>query len=105
MVKDHLDLSGASGAIYRFRLVEDPAELPSAAGNFVYLRWRGASPQVISCGAVNSLASASGQWDAAVRSHGVQALYIRLNVARSTRQEEHLDLIKRWRPAIQALDE
>ena len=104
-VQDHLDLPGASGAIYRFRLIEDPAQLPSTAGNFVYVRWRATTPQVMCCGAVGSLLDVRQQWDSAVRSHSAQGLYIRLNVARSTRGEEHLDLISRWRPPIPALDE
>ena len=104
-MQDHLDLPGASGATYRFRLIEDPAQLPSTAGNFVYVRWRATTPQVMCCGAVGSLLDARQQWDAAVRSHSAQGLYIRLNVARSTRGEEHLDLVSRWRPPIPALDE
>jgi hypothetical protein len=104
-VQDHLDLIGASGATYRFRLVENPAQLPSTAGNFVYVRWRGASPQVLCCSAVNSLAQAALDWDLAVRSHGVQGLYIRLNVARATRGEEHRDLVARLHPVMASRDE
>lgn len=104
-MQDHLDLTGASGAIYRFRLVEDPAQLPATAGNFVYVRWRGATAQVLCCAAVNSLVQATDDWDFAVRSHGVQALYVRLNVARATRGEEHRDLVSRWRPVMASRDE
>ena len=81
-MQDLLDLTGASGADYRFRRVEDPARLPTTAGNFLYVRWRGSTPQVLCCGAVNSLVEASDRWDFAVRSHGAQGLYVRLNVAR-----------------------
>lgn len=104
-MQDHLDLPGASGATYRFRLVEDPAQLPATAGNFVYARWRGATPQVLCCSAVNSLVQATNEWDLAVRSHGVQALYVRLNVARATRSEEHRDFIARLRPIMASRDE
>jgi len=104
-VQVHLDLTGASGATYRFRLVDDPAQLPSTAGNFIYVRWRGTAPQIMCCCAVNSLTQASQDWDFAVRSHGAQGLYIRLNVARATRGEEHRDLVARLRPPMPVRDE
>jgi hypothetical protein len=104
-VQEHLDLTGASGANYRFRRVVDPAQLPTTAGNFLYVRWRGTAPQVMCCGAVDSLVEANHRWDAAVRAHGAEGLYIRLNVARSTRREEHLDLFTRLRPPMPAIDE
>jgi hypothetical protein len=99
-VKEHLDLQGASGAAYRFRLVADPAELPATSGNFVYVRWRGSAAQVACCGAVDSLISATRFWDAAVRAHKVDGLYIRLNVARALRDAEHEDLVIRQRPPM-----
>ncbi len=104
-MRELLDLTGASGAAYRFRLVEDPAQLPATPGNFVYVRWRGSAAQVMCCAAADSLVEASHQWDAAVRSHGVQGLYIRLNVARSKRAEEHHDLNTRLRPPLAWLNE
>lgn len=104
-MQDLLDLQGASGATYRFRLIADPAELPATSGNFVYVRWRGAAPQVFCCGAVNSLGGASRQWDQAVRAHGATGLYVRLNVARALRDQEHADLVAKYRPPMTALDE
>ena len=99
-MKEHLDLLGASGAAYRFRLVGDPAELPATSGNFAYVRWRGAAAQVSCCGAANSLTLAIRFWDAAVRDHGAEGLYIRLNVARAIRDAEHEDLVARQRPPM-----
>jgi hypothetical protein len=104
-VQEHLDLTGASGASYRFRLVEDPAQLPVTAGIFLYVRWRGAAPQVMCCSAVNTLVQARDNWDLAVQSHGVQGMYIRLNVARATRGAEHSDLVTRLRPPMLGQDE
>ena len=104
-MQDLLDLTGASGADYRFRRVEDPARLPTTAGNFLYVRWRGSTPQVLCCGAVNSLVEASDRWDFAVRSHGAQGLYVRLNVARSKRREEHLDIVTRLQPPMPPIDD
>lgn len=101
-MKDSLDLQGASGATYRFRLVADPAGLPATSGNFVYVRWRGAAAQVACCGAVHTLASANRFWDEAVRAHKVEGLYIRLNVARAVRDQEHEDLMAKLRPPMSA---
>ncbi len=104
-MKEHLDLQGASGATYRFRLILDPGQLPATSGNFVYVRWRGVTPQVAFCGAVNSLGSANRFWDQAVRAHGVEGLYVRLNVARSKRDEEHADLVEKLRPPMTPFSE
>lgn len=104
-MREHLDLTGASGTAYRFRLVEDPAELPATPGNFVYVRWRGSAAQVMCCAAADSLVEARNRWDLAVRSHGVQGLYIRLNVARATRVEEYHDLNLRLRPPLAWISE
>jgi uncharacterized protein YecE (DUF72 family) len=99
-VQDFLDLKGASGVVYRFRLIVDPAQLPTTSGNFAYVRWRGASPQIFALGAVNSLSTASRSWDEAVRAYGASGLYVRLNVARSARDEEHADLIAKHSPPM-----
>ena len=100
-----LDLNGASGATYRFRLIADPGELPATSGNFVYVRWRGAAPQVFCCGAVSTLSSAAERWDEAVRAYGAAGLYIRLNVARAVRDEEHADLVAKHQPPMGAIVE
>jgi hypothetical protein len=100
LVKEHLDLQGASGATYRFRLMGDPEQLPTGGGNFVYVLWRENIAQVPFCGAVSRLSAATIFWDEAVRLHGVQCLYIRLNVARARRESEHADLVEKVRPAM-----
>jgi uncharacterized protein YecE (DUF72 family) len=99
-VQEHLDLQGASGATYRFRLIADPDQLPATSGNFVYVGWHGATPQVFCCGAVNSLSAALQSWDEAVRAYGASDVYVRLNVARSVRDEEHADLVEKYRPPM-----
>jgi hypothetical protein len=104
-VQDLIDLQGASGATYRFRLIADPAELPATSGNFVYVRWRGSAAQVFCCGAVNSLGAARRLWDEAVRAYGATSLYVRLNVARAVRDQEHADLVGKYRPPMAVLDE
>jgi hypothetical protein len=100
LVKENLDLQGASGATYRFRLMDRAEQLPTVGGNFVYVSWREERPQVLFCGAANSLSAATNYWDEAVRVHGAQSLYIRLNVARAAREVEHTDLVDRLRPPM-----
>lgn len=99
-VQDHLDLQGASGATYRFRLVSDLEELPATSGNFVYLRREGAAPRVFCFGAVDSLGFAAERREEIARAYGPADLYVRLNVARALRDEEHADLVRRHRPPM-----
>jgi uncharacterized protein YecE (DUF72 family) len=99
-VQEYLDLQGASGATFRFRLIADPDQLPATSGNFVYVRWRGATPQVFCCGAVDSLSAALQSWDEAVRTYGASDVYVRLNVARSVRDEQLADLVEKYRPPM-----
>ena len=101
-MQDLLDLEGASGARYRFRHVADLSDLRVTAGNFAYVRWTGPRPQVVGCGAVNGLVRAVSGWSEAVSAHGANAVYVRLNVARAARLDEHHDLIEGLRPPMPA---
>lgn len=102
VLTSHLDFAGGSGAYYRFRLA-DRTRLPATAGIFVYMRWQGRTPFVVCCGSVDSLVQAAGQWDEAVRRYGVEALYVRLNVARAARDHERQDLLASLRPPMSVL--
>ena len=90
-----VDLIGASGARYRFR---PWAELgPSAsAGNFVVVEQDPAGPKVRLVGMSNDLSLASSH----ARAVGLreEALFLRLNVARATREQEHADLVAGYGP-------
>ncbi|WP_374575990.1 hypothetical protein [Phenylobacterium sp.] len=96
-VQPIMDLRGASGAIYRFRLAQ-PDALPNAAGNFVCLVAAQDGDRVVTCGATTSLATAAAAWKAAARD-GATHLFIRLNVARQVRTVEHDDLVSALSPA------
>ena len=99
-MQEILDLQGASGSHYRFRLIPDPAQLPATSGNFVHVRWSGASAQVVYCGAVSALTSAADRWSETRSAHDAAGLYVRLNVARKERDEAHADLVAKYRPAM-----
>ncbi|HYE47602.1 MAG TPA: hypothetical protein VEA44_17685 [Caulobacter sp.] len=99
-MNEYIELQGASGPALRFRLRSDAAPLPAMAGNFVCVRMGEEGPQVVACGATNSLMTASSVWEAAVREHGAEALYVRLNVAGATRALELESLVERHRPPL-----
>src|ERR1700756_4417780 len=99
-MQSFLDLPGSSGATYRFLRVEDVAALPAIAGNFVYVRSRGAGMAVICCGTVETLLQAADQWPAAVRDHRAQAIFIRRNISWKTRAHEHADLAEQHQPPM-----
>ena len=99
-MQEILDLQGASGDSYRFRRIANPGQLPATSGNFVHVRWSGNAAQIVYCGAVNTLTSAADRWAEAVGAHGAAGLYVRLNVARRGRDEEHADLVAKHRPLM-----
>lgn len=97
-MNDFIDLEGASGAQFRFRIwPTGSAHLPMA-GNFVLLRHDEEGPTVLVVGATNDLSHARAQCGkAAAREGGV--LYTRLNIVRSVRMAEHEDLAARYSKA------
>lgn len=103
-MKPFIDLVGASGAVYRFRLVEDPTLLPATGGNFAYVRADGKDEQVVGCGVARSLFKAQASWPAAVEQHKANGIYVRLNVARIQREAEHEDLVEGLKPALVLVD-
>ena len=96
-MNDFLDLKGASGAAYRFRLwPENAAHLP-VAGNYVVLKANPGGFQVLLIGATSNLSLA--RTDAAkVDKLGPTHVFTRLNVARATRMAEHEDLVAGHQP-------
>jgi hypothetical protein len=98
-VKPFLDLTGASGSVYRFRRCGDLNELPATAGNFVYLRADPAGDEIVCCGTARSLVRASSAWKAAERRKATD-LYLRLNVSRAVREGEHEDIVAATQPPL-----
>jgi hypothetical protein len=90
--KDTIDVAGASGAQYRFRLVADPQRPPIGAGNYVYIKHGDEADEVVGCGVTNSLPAAAATWASSPRQRGATAFYARLNVSRSVREAELADI-------------
>ena len=103
-MKQFIDIVGASGSVYRFRRVGDPAQLPAKAGNFLFSRPGGPREEVVCCGTALNLARAETLWKAAVEQHQAAAIFVRLNVSRTSRASEHDDIVERQKPAMVVAD-
>lgn len=90
-MSEFLDVPGASGAQYRFRRT-DVRSLPATAGNILVVKPLKAGPTLVLCAAADSLASARPAAEAALKAHRSAAVYVRLNVARRTREAEQADI-------------
>lgn len=91
---DFIDLEGASGAQYRFRVWQQGAPHLPMGGNYVYVREEPTGFTVLVVGESNDLSQARSEWPAAVR-RGATHVFTRLNVSRAIRTAEHQDLAAR----------
>ncbi|WP_293682749.1 hypothetical protein [uncultured Phenylobacterium sp.] len=98
-MNDFLDLKGASGATYRFRVWVDGASHLPVAGNYVFLKVEPDSLQVLLVGATNDLSQARLEWPK-VAALGATHVFTRLNVARAVRTAEHEDLVAGYKPVL-----
>jgi len=89
-MKDFVDLSGASGASYRFRSART-VEPQRIAGNYAVLRPRTKGFAVLHVGATDDLSAAQRECPPEIMKRGA-LLYVRLNVSRGPREAEHADL-------------
>ena len=96
-MKEFIDLEGASGAHYRFRLWRAGSSHLPVAGNYVLMRRAGEGVTVQIVGATNDLSQARTQCGKSAS--GDALLYTRLNVVRTVRTAEHQDLAARYTKA------
>ena len=96
-MKPYIELKGASGAVYRYKLAEDADPRTTIAGNFVYVDGAGV---VLFAGEANNLIGANARWSEAVARHGAAHLYTRLNVSGASRAEEHADVVTALNPVM-----
>lgn len=97
-MKDFIDLVGASGASYRFRLSPEGVAQAPIAGNYAYVREDEDGFTVVALGVTNDLSKARADWAKAAK-QGATRVYLRLNVPRSVREAEHADLAARYKTA------
>jgi hypothetical protein len=93
-MKAFIDLEGASGATYRFRLWEAGAPHQPIAGNYVCVRSEGDTYAIVSVGETMDLSRLREGLSKRVRETTTH-VYTRLNVARAIRCAEHEDLSAR----------
>jgi hypothetical protein len=98
-MKDFLDLNGASGATYRFRIWAEGAPHQQIAGNYVFLREEPEGFKVLLVGVTNDLSNAGTDWSK-VAKRGATHLFTRLNISRAARQAEHDDLVAHHKTAL-----
>jgi hypothetical protein len=99
VMQDFIDLRGASGATYRFRIWPDAASHLPIAGNYVFLKTTPEGFTVLLVGATNNLSEARAE-RARVAKRGATHLLTRLNVARGVRTAEHEDLVAGYKSAL-----
>ena len=90
-VKDIIDLNGASGGVYRFRLWRPGSGHLPMAGNYAVVQAAPGGFTVLAAGAVDDLSRVTlpaGGTNAPVPAH----LFTRLNVPRAVRQAEAQDI-------------
>lgn len=96
-MKPFLDLTGASGAAYRFRLLPAGEKHVPIAGNYALVRPRADGVRVVAVAATDDLSRAAEELSPQMRRGA--SIYTRLNVARAIRETEHADLAARYAPA------
>lgn len=97
-MKDFIDLQGASGASYRFRLWPEGAAHQPIAGNFALVKTDGDNCTVVSVGESLDLSRLRLDLAKNTLKAGME-VYTRLNVARAARDAEHADLASRYKTA------
>ena len=100
-MNSQIDLAGASGEVYRYRLAEDGGPSTRAGGNFVYVKGGEGTPEVVFAGQTDNLMSgAMARWSEAVAMHGATHMFTRLKVSGAARDEELRDIVAGVRPVM-----
>ena len=98
-MNDFIDLPGASGATYRFRLWPEGASHLPIAGNYMFVRESSDGVKVVLAGLTNDLSSCRKEFRKAAKRKATH-IYTRLNVSRATRHAEHEDIVAGIKPAL-----
>jgi hypothetical protein len=101
-MSDFIDLRGASGTFYRFRLWPEGGVHPPIAGNYVVIRDDATGRKILLAGITSDLSQAASECRKILVKDPAARLYTRLNVARAVRAAEHEDIITEHKPARSA---
>jgi hypothetical protein len=96
-MNEFVDLKGASGASYRFRLLPKGADHLRIAGNYAVLKPRGESFTVVHLAMTSDLSQARATCPPDAQGRSMH-LYTRLNIARRAREAEHEDMLANYAP-------
>jgi hypothetical protein len=91
-MREIIDLRGASGATYRFRLWPTGAAHLPMAGNYAFIREAAAGFTVLAAEAVDDLSAMRSTSGAVASAIGATHLFTRLNVSRAVRSAEAADI-------------
>ena len=99
-MRDFVDLRGASGTFYRFRLWPEGGAHPPIAGNYIVLREEASGLKVLLAGITSDLSQAASECRKTMMREPSARLYTRLNVARAQRTAEHDDIVAEHNPQV-----
>jgi hypothetical protein len=100
-MNEHIDVSGGSGKLYRFRMAPQGKATSAMSGAYVYVRDDGGRGEVLFVGdADNLMNDARSRWDEAVGKHRATHLFVRLNISAATRKAELDDILEGGRPVM-----
>jgi hypothetical protein len=99
-MREFVDLRGASGTFYRFRLWPEGGAHPPIAGNYIVVREEAAGLKVLLAGVTGDLSQAALECRKALTKDAQARLYTRLNVARALRTTEHDDIVAEHKPQV-----
>ena len=99
-MREFVDLIGASGTLYRFRVWPEGGAHPPIAGNYIVLREDASGVKCLLAGITSDLSQAATECRKALTKDADARLYTRLNVARAVRSAEHEDIVAQHNPAV-----
>jgi len=99
-MREFVDLRGASGSLYRFRLWPEGGAHPPIAGNYIVLKEDASGVKLLAAAVTGDLSQAGVEARKALAKDSEARLYTRLNVARAVRAAEHDDIVQAYKPAM-----
>lgn len=100
-MKDHVEFTGASGAVYRYALARDGRVTTPSGGNYLFVREDAEGPMVIFAGETSNLMTGLAErWSEAVEQYGATHVLTRLNVPSRIRAQELEDVLLALAPPM-----
>ncbi len=95
------DIPGQSGALYRYKALEELKPVSPGGANYLFVSWNGDTARVIHAGETDSLHRAVfDSWEEARAEHGAVEILARLNITGAVRRAEQADIVAKHRPPM-----